>query len=128
MRYLYEVYGVSNFDVKVKDSDYPNMPKPYIDTSSPFSVYNNEEISIPQQGDVIILNNATFHYVDSAYLANMAEQYDVVYRTQAFGIPYIALKPIIKYIFTDISLLQQVANNNNNIFKAPYFDYIYQVR
>ena len=128
MRYLYEVYGVSNFDVKVKDSDYPNMPKPYIDTSSPFSVYNNEEISIPQQGDFIILNNATFHYVDSAYLANMAEQYDVVYRTQAFGIPCIALKPIIKYIFTDISLLQQVANNNNNIFKAPYFDYIYQVR
>lgn len=126
-RYLTEVYGVSNFDIKVKDSDYQNIPTIQQNLDSPLTIYNSKNIDEPQEGDFIILNNSTHHYADSQYLETMAQKYDLVYKSQVFGMPYVSIKSLIKYIFGD-SLQQKLVVGNQNIFKLPTSDYVYRVK
>lgn len=126
-RYLTEVYGVSNFDIKVKDNDYQNIPIIQQNLDSPLTIYNSQDVDEPQEGDFIILNRSTHHYADSQYLEAMAQKYDLVYKSQAFGMPYISIKSLTKYIFGDW-LQQKLVVGDKNIFKLPTSDYIYRVK
>ncbi|MFC3868008.1 hypothetical protein [Helicobacter equorum] len=126
-RYLTEVYGVSNFDIKVKDNDYQNIPIIQQNLDSPLTIYNSQDVDEPQEGDFIILNNSTHHYADSQYLEAMTQKYDLVYKSQAFGMPYISIKSLTKYIFGDW-LQQKLVVGDKNIFKLPTSDYIYRVK
>ena len=57
----------------------------------------------------------------------MTQKYDLVYKSQAFGMPYVSIKSLIKYIFGD-SLQQKLVVGNQNIFKLPTSDYVYRVK
>lgn len=78
-------------------------------------------------GDYIVLNSSTSKMVDSAYLKQMGQRYELVYKSSAFGLPYVGLKPIIKAIFGHKQMLRESLYNNANIFKLPIHDYIYKV-
>ena len=80
------------------------------------------------KGDFIIINSSSHHFIDSTYLKNMAQKYDLVYQSSAFTIPYITPKSLIKYAFSSASLIGQIKVGDENIFRLPQFDYIYQVR
>lgn len=126
-RYLTEVYDVSNFDIKVKENDYQNIPTIQQNLDSPLTIYNSQDLDEPQEGDFIILNNSTHRYADSQYLEAMAQKYDLVYKSQAFGMPYVNIKSLIKYILGD-SLQQKLVVGDQNIFRLPTSDYIYRVK
>lgn len=129
--YLEKIYGISNFDIKSYE---PNSPSLWnkknlwtYDKDSKLSIYNNDEISIPQSGDFIILNNSTNKMADADYLQLMEQTYELVYTSRYFSAPYFGLKPLLKYIFSDSKLVQNATQENKNLFRLPLRDYIYKV-
>ena len=125
MRYLQEVYGVSNAVVKVQRADVEStsLHSPISNTQ-----YNDDEVATPQSGDMIILTNSTNKAVDSAYLAQMREQYDLIYQSDVFGIPYLSIKSLLKYGLRHTQAIQNAQVGDENYFKLPLRDYIYVVR
>lgn len=131
-RYLDEIYNVKNFDIKSKEPNAKtlyNKPKLWLyNPNSPLSIYNNDKVDLPTSGDFIILHNSTNKMVDSAYLKQMQHSYQLLFKSTAFSFPYIGLKPLIKQLFHHSQTLSSATLNNQNIFKLPTHDYIYQVR
>lgn len=126
-RYLQEVYHISNFDIKAHEPNHDGVALEHSETSS-LSIYSQSAPSTPSKGDFIIINSSSHHFIDSTYLKNMAQKYDLVYQSSAFTLPYITPKSLIKYAFSSASLIGQIKVGDENIFRLPQFDYIYQVR
>ena len=78
-------------------------------------------------GDYIMLNASTNKMVDSTYLGQMGQRYELVYKSSAFGLPYIGLKPMMKMLFGHNAIIKQSLYDNANIFRLPIHDYIYKV-
>ena len=64
--------------------------------------------------------------IDSTYLATMRQKYTLVYESAWFGLPYIGLRPIIKYIFSN-QAVKEITRGYENFFKLPLRDYIYKI-
>lgn len=81
-----------------------------------------------KSGDYVLINSSMNKMVDSAYLASMNERYNLVYKSSAFGLPYIGLKPFIKATLgKNNKAIKEATYNNTNIFRLPVHDYIYKV-
>ena len=93
--------------------------------------YDTYNVSIqpqkaPQSGDYIMLNLNTNKMIDSTYLATMRQKYTLIYESAWFGLPYIGLRPIIKYIFSN-QVVKEITRGYENFFKLPLRDYIYKI-
>lgn len=131
-KYLQEIYGVKNFDIKTNMPNSKTLydkPKLWLyDPNFPLTIYNSPDITTPKSGDLIILNSSTKHNANKAYLENLRQTHDEIFVSKAFGIPYFGLKPLIKTLFSKSQALQDATLNNKNVFKFPTHDHIYKVR
>ena len=84
------------------------------------------DITQAKKGDFILLNQSTSKMVDLQYLAQMGGKYQLVYVSEWFSLPYIGLKPLIKYLFNS-QKIKDAVYGNENIFRLPLRDYIYKV-
>ncbi|RAX54258.1 hypothetical protein CCY99_04400 [Helicobacter sp. 16-1353] len=135
IKYLEEIYNVSNFDVLSKEPNATSLLQSPLhwqnDKNSPFTIHNSTSVSTPKKGDIIILNQNSNKYIDSAYLQNMQEKYELIYKTNVVGLPYISLKMIIKYLMINLGnspLAKDALSGNSNPFKLPINNYIYKVK
>ena len=130
-QYLETIYHTPHFDIKTKDENSPTLWEKmklwHYNPQSPLSIYNNDSVTTPQSGDLIILNSSTIHNINAQYIEQLTQKYRLVYASNAFGIPYIALKPLLKTLFRQSQTLQDATQHNQNIFKLPLRDYIFEV-
>lgn len=133
IQYLQNIYNVPSykFDVLVKDEDtYKSFGASnwYLDESSPFSIYKDSNISTPKSKDIIIVNNfSNLRYFD----LNLFSQYELLYKTNYFGLPFINLISLAKFIFSNFANKNTLFKNiigNENIFKLPINTYIFRVK
>lgn len=80
-----------------------------------------------RSGDLILLNQSSNKRVDSAYLADMERRYRLIYTSKYFTLPYIGLKPLLKTLFHSSKTLKDATYGQENYFRLPMRDYIYQV-
>lgn len=123
------LYFDGNGENKKKDSDwywryFQTYLKELYNTDNVVVFFNESDL---KSGDYILLNSSANKMIDSTYLLSMSECYELVYKSSAFGLPYIGLKPIIKVIFEKNSVIKEATYNNANLFKLPIRDYIYKV-
>ena len=130
-KYLEIIYHTHNVDIKIKDENSPTLWEKMrlwgYDPYSTISAYNSDAITTPQSGDLIILNSSTIYNANTEYIENLAQQYRLIYTSSAFGIPYIAIKPLLKAFFANSQTLKDVTLGNQNLFRLPLRDYIFEV-
>ena len=133
IQYLQNIYNVPSykFDVLVKDEDtYKSFGASnwYLDENSPFSIYKDSNISIPKSKDIVIVNNfSNLRYFD----LNLFSEYELLYKTNYFGLPSINLISISKFTFSLFANKNNLSKNiigNENIFKLPINTYIFRVK
>lgn len=120
--YLRRLYNVSEFDLRTSE---PNLKDIMLDSTSPFTLRNSLVVSEPKQGDLLILNNTTIHKVDEKYMDSLLEDYDLYFTSDFPTIPYIALKPMIKYVNSRIFGINHGIFGSENIFRIPLKTYIF---
>ncbi|WP_066388925.1 hypothetical protein [Helicobacter himalayensis] len=126
--YLKILYGTSHFDIKTKDENPPTLWRKIHQQRYPkLSIYNDDNVTTPQSGDLIILNSSTIINANNHYTDKLAQKYHLIYTSKAFSIPYIGLKPLLKTIFKQSQTIQNAAEHNQNTFKLPLRDYIFEV-
>lgn len=130
-QYLEQVYNVHNFDIKTKNDNSPTLWKKAKlwkhDKNSHLSIYSNDKITSPQSGNLIILNNTTQINANTAYIEKLQDSYRLIYTSEAFSVPYIGLKPLLKVIFSQSQTLRDATHGNQNLFRYPLRDYIFEV-
>lgn len=120
--YLRRLYNVSEFDLRTSE---PNLKDIMLDSKSPFTLRNSLVVSEPREGDLLILNATTIHKVDEKYMDSLLRRYDLYFTSDFPTIPYIALKPMIKYANTRILGSNHGIFGHQNIFRTPLKTYIF---
>lgn len=125
--YLNILYETSHFDIKTKDENPPTLwRKMHRQCSPKLSIYDDDNVTTPQSGDLIILNSSTKINANSSYIDNLAQKYHLIYTSSAFSIPYIGLKPLLKTIFKQSRTIQDASRHDQNILNLPLRDYIFE--
>ncbi|TLD96062.1 hypothetical protein LS71_007405 [Helicobacter jaachi] len=125
IEYLNRIYNVKDFDVM---SAMPNGKDIVLDSISPYSYYNNLTITKPQVGDLLILNNTTSIYADSAYIAQLASSHSLIFTSTFSSIPYISIRSVIKGINFKFIGAQSALLGNANMFHLPLETYVFKVQ
>lgn len=118
--YLEKLYGVKNFDLHTKE---PNLKDFRIDKNHRWSLKNSLLVSTPKSGDLLILNNTTIY--NSKIDLN---KYELFFISDFPTMPYIALKPLAKYLNAQLFGVKHNILGHQNIFKFPLRTYIFIVK
>ncbi|MGI0439968.1 hypothetical protein ACRE1S_05515 [Helicobacter himalayensis] len=134
IRYLNEVYGVWNFDIKTSLQNGINIK---IKPDSPYTYLSNSEVSMPKSGDIIILTRASNNHIDETYIKQMQQKYKLIYKTERIGLPYISAKTLLKEFIYRSSNRENTDSNsindslfftNQNYFSLPINNYVFLVQ
>lgn len=125
VRYLNTIYNVREFDVK---SNVPNSKIVALDVKSPYTINNSELVTQPKSKDLLILSNATINNANKEYIDNLLQTHNLLYKTNTINIPYISLKPLLKYVNSRLLKVDIGELNTENIFRLPYNTYVFEVK
>ena len=115
--YLEKLYDAKNFDLHTKE---PNLKDFTINKNHRWSFKNTLTTSAPKSGDLLILNNT------SVYNSKIdLNKYELFFTSDFPTMPYIALKPILKYLNMQFFGVKHNILGHQNIFKFPLRTYIF---
>lgn len=119
------VYGVDNFDIKSKESNGKNFT---LQSSSPLSFFNSDDVSEPQSGDLIVLSYLSEKPMDSDYIDSMIAHNELLFATHNSGyIPAYNLMSFGALVLQHFGIKHSMSNFGNPL-RLPSQMYVLRVR
>lgn len=113
-----------NYDIKSKE---PNGTEFSIDSSSPFTFFNSDEVSEPQSGDIVILHYASSKYMTPSDVRDIVSQYEVLFVSNNYPYyPMYNLMSLGAFVLKSLGVSTSFANRGN-VFKLPSQVYVLRV-
>lgn len=120
--YLNRIYKIYDFDILTNE---PNLKDIRLSKDSPYTYKNSMEVSEIQSGDLLILNNTTINNATKEYIASLQKDYTLLFKSDFSTIPYISLKPLLKYVNARYVKSNAEIFGHQNIFRLPLESYVF---
>ena len=122
---LSKYYDITdNYDIKSKEE---NGAEFRIDSNSPLTFYNSDEVSEPQSGDLVILHYASSKYMTPSDVQDIVAQYEVLFVSNNYPYyPMYNLMSLGAWVLKKLGISTSF-DNRGNIFKLPSQVYVLRV-
>lgn len=122
---LPRIYNVKHFDIKSKEENGVNFTT---NNNARFSFFKNDEVSVPQSGDLLIVSFMSDKAISKQYLQNLNVENELLFKSDNFGyIPSYNLMSLGAYILQKQGIKHNLSNVGNP-FKLPSQIYIFKIR